>query len=636
MDISKTTLPNYKSNKSRAPFTCTSSEAARISDVSTKQVSWDVSQLKEGQIIKGEIIDLRRESVTIRLEPSNLEVIARLEGDFPLAIGQTTEFQVTLNTADQLTLKYVSSNMQTTTEALIAKALTASNLPLSNRNKSLVALLLNHKMPIDKQSLQTMVKLSHQYRDANPLTLVLMQKHHIPITKENIIQFEAYASGTNQLLSQINELSKNIIDLLQMPTYYTPVHDDNPLHKSGETANKLSLPEDIANQQNTYDNNINNQKTPSTDTIAANPFDDINQQEMPAGIEHSPSSQDLDLLSGHISTDINEMSESLILINKTILDLLCEDISETAFNETPNSINAVPLSTLDVSIPPRISDDFIVSNQNGREIQTILNEEERSNLLEYIKPFPEANQLNTTLANGRAPIGNILHLINRNISSQGIYPVLKLLQSSEYAKLLKEAFHEKWTLSPEKPIDSDIVSKLYETLEEDINRLNNLIKASKDTPELTRMEEPIKDLQGNLSFLKDLNQIFTYLPLPLQLKEQTTHCDLYVLARKKARKDPKDGLNILLHLDMANLGPLNIYIKMKNQTIHAKFYLADSAAGQLLTKHMNSLTNAMQKKGYSLFTEVVNTYKKPDFISDFMEHDALDMEIQRYTFDVRT
>jgi flagellar hook-length control protein FliK len=174
-------------------------------------------------------------------------------------------------------------------------------------------------------------------------------------------------------------------------------------------------------------------------------------------------------------------------------------------------------------------------------------------------------------------------------------------------------------------------------MREDLDKLSALVKSGSESDQILRFQEPVKNLQDNLQFMKDLNQVFTFLPLPVRLKDREAHADLYVFTRKKALNDKRENLSVLLHLDMENLGSLNVHIQMNpNNKIQADFYLEDSEAGRLIKENLPSLTAGLQKKGYSIQAEVKASYKKPDFSRDFIEQSMPDHDIRRYTFDIRT
>jgi hypothetical protein len=108
------------------------------------------------------------------------------------------------------------------------------------------------------------------------------------------------------------------------------------------------------------------------------------------------------------------------------------------------------------------------------------------------------------------------------------------------------------------------------------------------------------------------------------------------LTEYTALKDNPENLSVLLHLDMENLGSLNVHIRMSMDKLETVFYPEDKTAGRLITDNLPSLVNTLKEKGYSITAEVKDTYKKPDFCRDFIEQDSPDGMIRQYTFDIRT
>ena len=218
MDINQSSLSQYNSNKPDNARSISNQKATsdnnKVKESSSSPQVGQQQNLKEGQIIKGQIVDHRYNEVRIKLEPGKQIVSAKLSGDIALSINQEAEFQVTENTPNQLTLKYLPPQAGSPTDSTIMKALTASGFGITESNKALVAELLNHRMPVDKLTLQTLMKASFQNREASPLTLVLMLKNNIPLTKENINQFIAHQNGTAKIINDIKNIARNIAEFV--------------------------------------------------------------------------------------------------------------------------------------------------------------------------------------------------------------------------------------------------------------------------------------------------------------------------------------------------------------------------------------------------------------------------------------
>ncbi|HHX13152.1 MAG TPA: flagellar hook-length control protein FliK [Clostridiales bacterium] len=680
MEIKNSILSNYKSGKTKASLGKTPVSTDKLKDASqiNKQTPKEIAliDIKEGQTLKGEVVDLRYDSVTIRLEPGDQVVVAKLEGGVDLSIGQTAQFYVAEDGSNRIVLRYLPVD-GTSTNRTIDKALTASNIPLTNRNRLLVSELLANQMPVDKNTLSALVRLSHIHHEASPLTLVLMYKYNIPMTDENIQQFEAYQNGSNEIMGKINTLTDGLLELINSSKEADP--------SSNEHVDAFSNPSQVAETSisSTY---INQQLLQLNKDLLQ--LLDSNLDTNPNHAQFTPdtpihniiSQEDIALLGKALEQLINSNGKSEVLdsqgaSNNTLARIYSGNspISETiAYSlellglehnpETPFAINTLQDIIADPSftslaepikelINKYVQNDINFSN--SPEINTLLNQEERRELIRLLMPFSNpkqvdsqneklidshiANQVFGQIDSGEAPIKDLLAYINQNVLKSDAAPneVDDILQSSVYGKLLQTVIKDRWTITPEK-LDQYSVSQLYENLDEDIKHINNMLQLNKDSTELMKLHEPSKGLQDNLSFLKDLNQVFNYLPLPIQFKNQDAHCDLYVLTRKKALNDPSNGLSVLLHLDMEHLGSLNIHLNMKSKNIAGKFYIEDLSSVELLSTHMETLVYNLKKKGYDFEPEVISSYEKPNFTNDFIANELKDNDFSRYTFDVRT
>jgi hypothetical protein len=652
MDINQSSLSKFRSNKSGTPRS--TSETTVKSDVSklkesaqTTAVSRKQLELKEGQTIKGQIIDLRYNEVRIQLEPQKQVVTAKLSGDIPLSIGQVAQFQVTEDATDRIVLKYLPNEPQAPTDITIQKALAASNLPLTDRNKAIALELLNHRLPIDKQTLQTLIKLSHTNREASPLTLVLMYKHNIPMNASNIKQFQSYQNGTHQLLNDIHTITKNLSFLLEQPeaSFADKVTEINssPIQQTMDEQSPPGLKSfNKAFEINHKLIDILFHNPLQSDGVISPPLSDLlNQEELSQlgkSIELQLASQ-ASVPAGMLSDTLQQITQGSISMEdamKFISNLPFDNTGNMLLNELMESQSKQQLPPASSPILPGLLEKYARAPEAPATLDLILNSTQRSALLELLKTFPELALRKNQIAEGNLDVPNTLTYINENLSQVEDAVAKTLLQSPEYGKLLEGAFQQKWMLTPEKLTKKASISDLYQTLQEDLVKLSILEKTDKLSSEANRLQEPVKNLQENLRFMKDLNEMYTYLQLPLQFQERDVHSDLYVFTKKNTPPGTEKNLSVLLHLTMEHLGSLNIHIQLDHNLIKAKFYLEDSSIEQLISDHLPMLNDALLKKGFQLQAEVLDAYEKPDFSKDFIEQSSTDTTIQRYTFDIRT
>ncbi len=596
-------------------------KALQAKDVQTSPVTAK-PELKEGQQVKGTVLDLRYNEVKLQLEPGKQVVTARISGEIPLAIGEEARFQVTEDNANHLILKYLPEDTAPV-DTTILKALTASGLPLTDRNKAILSELLKYRMPIDKQTLQTLIKAAVTNREASPQSLVLMLKNNIPLTASNIRQFEAYRNGAGQLLTDIQNMTKSLSELLTRTDGSSATcNPASQLLSMQEAADSASASVSVLPQSTNRTADQSQAQNVSTQTGQFLP-----QTGLPLEAPASPFQQ-------------------VLSINNSLIQILLKN-SETASQSGASALDAAriakqvmnPEAILSGETEVRdtinvLAKENTVSADALPRLSAFLAEGEQANLGRLLAELPEGASFVPRLAEGSASVTDIMKFIAGQLPQASEQSATTLLQSPEYAKLLTEAFHERWTITPDKLEQKGSVSDLYRKLQDDTEAISLLSRSEAKALESLKLQEPVKGLQENLQFMKDLNQMFTYLQLPIQLKDQDIHSELYVFTDKKALKTKKN-LSVLLHLDLPNLGALNIHITMEHNQVYAKFYTETKEAKALLTDNVTSLTDALKKKGYAFRGEVMDAYEKPDFVKDFIEQNAEESSPTRYSFDIR-
>ncbi len=672
MDINQSSLNQYKNNKPGIARSLSGQKASSETKVNQSNTPIEQLNLKEGQILKGQIIDQRYNEVRIRLEPGKQTILARVAGDIPLSIGQEAQFQVS-DVGSNLTLKYLPSEGNNPGDAAIAKILNSAGFSMTENNKAIAAELLSHRMPVDRQTLQTLIRASFQNREASPLTLVLMLKNNIPLTSENIKQFMAYQKGNAKVLNDMNQIAKNITELLfpeNPEEMLLQEGNQNPLRQAIEQNAKLI---NILYPEQATDNSSSQARTLSSPNEESQPTTlFLNNQQ---GDKNSGGSSPFagQLQEGTTASRNFATSNTLITStgseNTTTRGILAESmISESTTTKATSAESMPSESTTSKSIPAEVAtinskeqqsatlsdntiSNTVLSNKSISStlsmdgitpsplmVQEVLLPKELSNLLELMNNLPLRDELKEQLTANTLPLKTLLQELQQVLSSSSLEAQdgLSLLHRPEYGKLLESALLQRWTLTPDNLYKKSSVKELYQKLQEDMEQLTSLSKLANTKQEQLSTSSSLKNLNENLQFMKDLNESYTYLQLPTQFKDNQMHTDLYVFTNKKAMKEKPGQLSVLLHLDMEHLGELNIHVQMNQQNIQAKFTPQDAQVSELLQKNIPLLEEALKQKGYYVHAEVEANYAKPDFINDFIEEKSADSKVQRYTFDIRT
>lgn len=220
--------------------------------------------------------------------------------------------------------------------------------------------------------------------------------------------------------------------------------------------------------------------------------------------------------------------------------------------------------------------------------------------------------------------------------------LLKLLDKSiqtgdfkELNKALKDSLKDLWTIEPKDVADEHKVEKLYQRLEKQLKTVMNSLEQANQTD--SGAYKATANLSQNIDFLHQFNQMYAYVQLPLKLQNGQANGDLYVYTNKKNMAMKDGNITALLHLDMEYLGPLDVYVSMKESNVNTKFTVADEEMLDFLEQHMDILTKRLNKRGYNL--DVNMTVKDDNEKTNSGVRPILDSEgsvsIVKYAFDMR-
>ena len=92
---------------------------------------------------------------------------------------------------------------------------------------------------------------------------------------------------------------------------------------------------------------------------------------------------------------------------------------------------------------------------------------------------------------------------------------------------------------------------------------------------------------------------------------------------------------------MENLGPTDVFIALKSSNVNCKWNLADEESMNLIENNLDILTERLEKKGFSISSQVTCGEAKADFVEDFLGAPPIFREgnseglVHRYSFDMR-
>lgn len=232
---------------------------------------------------------------------------------------------------------------------------------------------------------------------------------------------------------------------------------------------------------------------------------------------------------------------------------------------------------------------------------------------------------------------NLQKLLKQGLETKDIPLLRSILHNSKVAELPEKLLADRWSIKPEDVESPERVEELYQKLGKQLKGLSNLLEENGQRG--SSAYQNVTNLSQNVDFLQQINQTYAYIQLPLHLRQgEHKTGELFVYTNKKnlAKKDGQ--VSALLHLDMEHLGPLDVYVTLKDTKVSTKFYVQNDAILDYLEANMDVLTERLQKRGYdckcetTLRTELQQTAQA---MAPLLKTEG-SVPVAQYAFDVRT
>lgn len=577
-----------------------------------------------GQILTGEVIDIKRNEVSIKL-PNKDIITVPYKGTSELKMGQRITFQVIIDQNNHPGLELMNTT-SSPLKSTIMEALEAAGLPKTDSNQEIVRELLNHQMSIDKQSIQDIFRASLVHKDTSISTLVLMTKHNIPINETSGKQFENYRNYEHRVVKEVEQITNILPNLM----------DD--LGRMGSADKMAAFNEQILQILLADDTKTDNTTVPSTLSLTNKETQELllllEKYPLDTSLRADIVDQKADFMD--VVTTLYKDFELAVKADENILESLMADgeVDPSRLNLNQDAFK-VPLIN-------EIMERFSSYQYESGQVGAFLSLENRNDLLHQLQSIPLSREIKQTILSGTITTKEILSFIKDYLPLMDEKLMNRIFTSKSYKNILKEHLLSKWTLTPDSLGKENTVPSLYERMYKQLSELEelttNLNKTLEDLSTNTsahKLENDITATKQNLDFMKTLNELFTYVQLPLHLRNKTVHSELYVYTNKKELKKNKNNVSALLHLDMDHLGSMDIHVTLNYNQILAKFYLETDDSIQLVNEHIDELGELLIRKGFLVHSEILKKEKEIDIVKDFIEKEPQISSLKRYSFDIR-
>lgn len=625
----------------------------------TQKLVSSMQELEPGSTFEGTVNSVKNGKVVLALG-NGQTITARLDGKVSIQPGESMFFQVRSNDGTTIALRpYVQAG--NINNPILLNALTAAGVPATERNITMVDSMMKEQMSISRQSILDMGRVVGSNPNVNVNTAVLMTKIGLPVSAEMASQFENYMVDQHAIVDEMDlamnqlgrllgdadlgeeqsfELYGKVLDILNGEGE-TPAQTTDGLQQN-DTGTMVNAGENIETEaavQQSKDGaaaegvqkQVQQQNTKDLISMGAA------GQEQSAGVAENTENIVGEQTAGNAAQSMQTGIDAADVLKNTQADTAADFKNVQGQTDTLEQIldqNGLDhLKRLLQNIPTLTgnTDLFEVQEEEDVFVDTMSGDDAGKKAFELAQTEPEVTLKQSMTAEDFL---NTLRDVLKQNQEYGFAGMTKLFGSKEFAAILKNRAEKQWLLEPEQLREASKVSDLYERLDHQMKQMENVMKAAGVTQ--NSFVQTAADIRSNVEFMNQINQVYTYVQLPLKLSGQNASGDLYVYTNKKNLNDPEAELTAFLHLDLDNLGSTDVSIRMKDKNVKTNFYIADDASYDLIEKHLPVLEKRLAQKGYRCSITMSKEEKKVEFVEDFLQRDMPQAgTLHRYSFDVR-
>lgn len=558
------------------------------------RMNQEIRALKPGQTLQGEVVGRNGNEVQIRLN-DDMILNARLEKSMEMEPGKVVTFEVKNNSGGTLALSPLFENMGT--DANVLKALEMAGLPVNKASVSMTEAMMQGGMSIDRNSLASMFRQVMNFPESQPASVVELQQLGMEVTPENLQQLENYKNLEHQIIKDLTNILDEIPFQFESMMAAGDTEGASAMYQAlldlvvgseGETAASAILTEDGAVI-------LKADLTEGGDLAGGGKI----PGDVPEGITGSISGPDGELAGSAAESTVGSGVGEL----QNVLGNTEEAVRNSMDNTLLSMIGREELSGLteqlgNLGMDQAMLEAFSQGTLTGKEA-----------LAEIAKALAQLPP------DGKEALSNAV------FSTKG------------FQNLLQQNLSEQWLLTPEEVRDKGNVKELYERMDAQLARLGEAFSSNgkMDNP----LAKSVTNLQNNLDFMNQINQVYSYVQLPLKMSEGKAHGDLYVYANKKSLASKDGSVSALLHLDMEHLGPVDVYVAMQEQRVNTHFYLADEEMLDFIEANIHILNERLEKKGYAMNTVMSVKAEEKTAVEEMLDNGQENTLLSQYSFDVR-
>ncbi len=609
------------------------------SKISSNSITSESALGNTGDVFEGTIKEIKGNKVTIML-PDGKTIDARLEADINLSEGNSFFFQVKSN--DGNTIEIVPYKNSEIDNPIIQNAIKDAGLLLNDKSIELVNSLMEEGLSIGSENLSRFGRILAKYPNIDVTTLIKMDEFHLDITPENIDNFIRFKEQNNAILNDGKEFLNNISKELEKMN----INKDDAVNIMKNMIESITE-NDIAfgNEENIF-SETENRTLSETENVTISETENVTISEAENGKKSAINENESDIeifgekadkSSNNAVSEENAIEEVSESVKNVVKEKAVDDITSSLTYKAEDSVKNINwqeneniISGLKIKDTNELNSENSVFNLRDEILKDINNPEIKDELYTF---FNKDGNLKSNIS--EKDILNILNELLKNDSSVGKNDFLKLYSNKGVEKLLNDLLSKSWSILPKEVSEKDAIKKLYDNINKS---LDNIISKMEDTiGNKNPINEMANNIKNSIEFMNQMNNMYSYVQLPLRMMKESATGDLYVYSDKRKPKSKNDEFSAFLHLSLKHLGNTDISIKMQRKNVNIDFSVESKEIYDLLNQNINMLDERLIKKGYIPNTKVTTEAKSENFVEKLLgeEKNKKESKIKRYSFDVR-
>lgn len=464
-------------------------------------------------------------------------------------INQNSELKIEENNKISETNQNISE-FNLTNEENLKLILSTIGISPSEKNLSIVKLLLNSSLPVNKENLNEVSNNLSLFNKLPFEKIEILLKNNLELNKTNASQLEGYLSKEINLTNQINELFSSIDNSKDLKNIIKIFTNDQNLANSSEI---------IFNKLTNIKTELSSALSKKTDAF----------NELLNKLEQLKTS----------NNDFPKNFEKDFPILKKILENSnFKNLTEPKENLTKSKENLNTKNLIESILPNKI-----MFNKNSLlSFENILKQTFSSN-------YNFKNTDNNPFFNIEK---DILKLIFKEFNIKEFKEFIPKVHTFQ-TKLNKEISFDF------KNSNSKDLNEFLFNIKENIN-LSKTILEKNELYDTNNISKNIDNINKNIDFMSALKDT-TFLQIPLNINNHQTNAELFVFKdKKKAKNKNKNCGSALISLNLANLGNIETYINKIDNNISCQFRLEDKKIKNFIKENINLLNLYLKEKNLIL------------------------------------